>query len=113
MSIDFTMHIPETDVIPQKCIPQRILYTGAKMPAMGLGTFNNDRNKNAYFWADNATIYVKGGNFGGVASNNKVVLSNGGQLIISGGTFNFDPTAWLANGYVATQNGSTWTVSAI
>ena len=77
------------------------------------GTFNNDRNNNAYFWADNATIYVKGGNFGGVASKNKVYLSNGGQLIISGGTFNFDPTAWLANGYVATKNGSTWTVSAI
>ena len=77
------------------------------------GTFNNDRTNNAYFWADNATIYVKGGNFGGVASKNKVVLTSGGQLIISGGTFNFDPTAWLANGYVATKNGSTWTVSAI
>ena len=77
------------------------------------GTFNNDRPNNAYFWADNATIYVKGGNFGGVESKNKVVLTNGGQLIISGGTFNFDPTAWLANGYVATKNGSTWTVSAV
>ena len=76
------------------------------------GTFLNDRAKNAYFWADNATIYVEGGNFGGVASNNKVVLSNGGQLIIKGGTFNFDPTAWVAAGYVATKNGSTWTVSA-
>ncbi|MBQ5723403.1 MAG: hypothetical protein IIV64_04320, partial [Muribaculaceae bacterium] len=76
------------------------------------GTFKNDRAKNAYFWADNSVIYVKGGNFGGVASNNKVVLSNGGQLIITGGTFNFDPTAWVAAGYKATKNGSTWTVSA-
>lgn len=76
------------------------------------GTFLNDRAKNAYFWADNSVIYVKGGNFGGVASNNKVVLTNGGQLIITGGTFNFDPTAWVAAGYVATKSGSTWTVSA-
>jgi hypothetical protein len=77
------------------------------------GTFTNDRAKNSYFWADNAIIYVKGGNFGGVASNNKVVLTNGGQVIITGGTFNFDPTAWVAEGYAATKNGSTWTVAAI
>ena len=77
------------------------------------GTFKNDRAKNSYFWADNATIYVKGGNFGGVASNNKVVLSNGGQVIITGGTFNFDPTEWVADGYEAIKTGSTWTVAAI
>jgi hypothetical protein len=76
------------------------------------GTFLNDRAKNSYFWADdNAIIYVKGGNFGGVASTKKIVTSNGGQVIISGGTFNFDPTAWLAEGYQAVKSGSTWTVS--
>ena len=74
------------------------------------GTFTNDRANNSYFWADNATIYVKGGNFGGVASKSKVVLSNGGQVIISGGTFNFDPTAWLKVGYTAVKNGSVWSV---
>ena len=76
------------------------------------GTFKNDREKNSYFWADNATIIVEGGNFEGVASKNKVVLTNNGQLIVKGGTFNFDPTAYVAAGYVATKNGSTWTVSA-
>ena len=77
------------------------------------GTFKNDRAKNNYFYAyDNGVIYVKGGVFTGVASNKNVVLSNGGKLIISGGTFNFDPTTWLADGYVATKNGSTWTVAA-
>ena len=77
------------------------------------GTFNNDRASNAYFWADNATVIVNGGNFGGVASKNNVVLTNGGQVIITGGTFNFDPSNWVAEGYVATKNGSTWTVAAI
>lgn len=43
MAIDFTMNIPEADIIPQERIPQRKLYTGAMMPAVGLGTFNNDR----------------------------------------------------------------------
>ena len=76
------------------------------------GTFKNDRAKNSFFWADgDAVIYVEGGNFAGVASNNKVVTSNGGKVIITGGKFNFDPTAWVADGYTATKSGSTWTVS--
>ena len=76
------------------------------------GTFKNDRAKNSFFWADgDAVIYVEGGNFTGVASNNKVYTSNGGQVIITGGTFNFDPTAWVAEGYTATKSGSTWSVS--
>lgn len=88
-------------------------WNGSTITIKG-GTFKNDRAKNSFFWADNnSTIYVKGGNFGGVASNNKVVLTNGGKVIITGGTFNFDPTAWVAEGYVATKNGSTWTVAAI
>ena len=78
------------------------------------GTFTNDRANNSYFWADNSTIYIKGGIFDGASSKNKVELSNGGQVIISGGTFNFDPTPWLEAGYVAEKNGngSTWTVRA-
>ena len=34
MVIDFAMHIPERDIIPQERIPQRKLYTGAMMPAV-------------------------------------------------------------------------------
>ena len=76
------------------------------------GTFKNDRAKNSFFWADGgAVIYVEGGNFGGVASTKKVYTSNGGQVIITGGTFNFDPTAWVAEGCTITKSGSTWTVS--
>ncbi|MBR5003357.1 MAG: hypothetical protein IKY13_07615 [Bacteroidaceae bacterium] len=77
------------------------------------GTFNNDRPNNSYFWVDgNAVIYVKGGTFAGVASTNKIITTNGGRVIISGGTFNFDPTAWLAAGYKAEKSGSNWTVVA-
>ena len=76
------------------------------------GTFKNDRAKNSFFWADGgAVIYVEGGNFGGVASNNKVVTSNGGKVIITGGTFNFDPTAWVAEGCTVSKSGSNWTVA--
>ena len=78
------------------------------------GTFTNDRARNSFFWADdNAVIYVEGGIFNGAVSNNKVYTSNGGKVIISGGTFNFDPTAWLAEDYTATTvDNKTWTVIA-
>ena len=77
------------------------------------GTFNNDRENNAYFWADNATVIVNGGNFGGVASKNKVILTNGGQVIITGGTFNFDPSAWVLPSSVVTKNGANWVVTPL
>ena len=75
---------------------------------------------NTYLCAHgNATIFVKGGNFYGkpVGSSNAYVKEaslNGytGKVIITGGTFNFDPSAWVPAGYTAVQNGSTWTVSA-
>jgi hypothetical protein len=78
------------------------------------GTFLNNVAKNRYIHAaDNAIVYVKGGNFGGpTKSNNKIETVNGGQVIITGGTFNFDPTTWVATGYKAQKSGSTWTVVA-
>ena len=78
------------------------------------GEFYNNRANNRFFGAvEGAVIYVEGGYFGGTASNDKVILQSGGKVIISGGTFNFDPTKWLASGYTATSNGSTWTVSKL
>ena len=78
------------------------------------GTFTNDREKNTFFWADNATIIVEGGVFNGVKSKSDRVCgvtTNGGKIIIKGGSFNFDPSAWLAKGYLATKNGSMWVVA--
>ena len=42
------------------------------------------------------------------------VLANGSnRLVIRGGTFNIDPSAYVdTNNYNVTQNGSTWTVTA-
>ena len=33
------------------------------------------------------------------------------ELVIKGGTWIFDPTAWLADGYKTVKNGSVWTVT--
>lgn len=44
------------------------------------------------------------------ADKTPFVLGEGAQVIITGGTFGFDPTTWVADGYEATKNGTTWTV---
>ena len=74
---------------------------------------------NSYLCAHgNATIFVKGGNFYGkpVGSSHPYVKEASvsgytGKVVITGGTFNFDPSAWVPAGYTAVKNGSEWTVS--
>ena len=74
---------------------------------------------NSYLCAHgNAIIYVEGGNFSGKpqGSSNAAFKAAAlgayvGQIIITGGTFDHDPSAYVAAGYVATKNGSVWTVS--
>ncbi len=82
------------------------------------GTFSfEEYKKRGYACAlDGATINIKGGTFG-PASNHPTdpttpFIVDGGQVIITGGTFGFDPTAWVVDGYEAVQSGSTWTVKA-
>ena len=75
---------------------------------------------NSYLCAHgNAVIYVKGGNFYGKPAGSShayvkeaAIGSYTGEVIITGGTFNFDPSEWVPAGYAAVNNGSTWTVSA-
>ena len=83
----------------------------------GSFSFTNVYRKVAYICADwGAVVYVTGGEFGAPCQHpswkEPIVTANGGQVIITGGTFGFNPSAWVAEGYVATQNGSTWTVAA-
>ena len=80
------------------------------------GTFINDRAKNSFFWADAATIIVEGGTYTsvyGVKSSKKIVTTNGGQVIIKAGTFEFDPTAWVVSTSVVEKVGSNWVVTPI
>ena len=50
-------------------------------------------------------VYISGGNV-------STLGYYGGNLIISGGTFGFDPTAYLAEGYTATEADGKWTVTS-
>lgn len=53
---------------------------------------------------NSGNVYISGGNV-------STLEYHGGTLIISGGTFGFDPTSYLADGYTATENEGIWTVA--
>lgn len=82
------------------------------------GTFSWNtakNNKRAYIYAAaDTTVIVNGGNFGPASTRSGYTtgILGEGTVIIKGGTFGFDPSAWVAEGYEAVKDGSTWTVSA-
>ena len=78
--------------------------------------FNKTQNqKRAYIYAgEGTTVYVKGGTFGKASTRSGYTagILGDGKVIITGGTFGFNPTKWVASGYKAVKDGSTWTVVA-
>ena len=81
----------------------------------GVFSFSKTLNqKRAYIYCGaGATVYVKGGKFGKASTRSGYTagILGDGKVIISGGTFGFDPSAWLAEGCVATKVGTEWTVA--
>ena len=74
-----------------------------------------DNLKRAYIYADaGTTVYVKGGTFGKASTRSGYTagILGEGTVIITGGSFGFDPSAWVASDYTATENNEVWTVSA-
>jgi hypothetical protein len=58
---------------------------------------------------DNTVVTINGGTFDG-----ELWVTSGGSLVIYGGTFTADPSAYVATGYQAVDNGDgTWTVKAL
>ena len=80
-------------------------------------TFSKTLNqKRAYIYAGaGATVYVEGGNFGPASKRDGYTagIMGDGTVIITGGTFGFDPTNWVAPGYAATKSEDTWTVAPV
>lgn len=71
--------------------------------------------KRAYIYAGaGTTVIVNGGNFGAPSTRSGYTagILGDGTIIIKGGTFGFNPSAWVAEGYTAVKDGSTWTVVA-
>lgn len=79
--------------------------------------FNKTQNqKRAYAYVgEGATLEINGGTFGTASSRSGYTagLLGEGTIIITGGTFGFDPSNWVADGYQAVKTGSVWVVSEI
>ena len=76
----------------------------------------NDNTKRAYVYANAGTkVTINGGTFGKASTRSGYTagILGEGEVVIYGGTFGFNPTTWVADGYQAVKSGSTWTVSAI
>ena len=62
-------------------------------------------------------VIIKGGNFDKPSTRGDYkagfYADATSSITIYGGTFKFDPTKWVADGYEAVQEGDTWTVKAI
>lgn len=74
-----------------------------------------DNQKRAYIYVESdATVYVNGGTFGKASTRDGYTagILGYGTVIITGGTFGFDPSKWVAEGYTATESDGIWTVSA-
>ena len=82
------------------------------------GEFSFSPTKNqrrAYIYAaPGTTVYVNGGTFGPASARSGYTagILGEGTIIIKGGTFGFDPSEWVADGYEAVKDGEVWTVSA-
>lgn len=79
--------------------------------------FNKTQNqKRAYAYVgEGATLIINGGTFGTASSRNGYTagLLGEGDIIITGGTFGFNPSAWVdAANYNVVYDGSVWVVSA-
>lgn len=74
----------------------------------------NLTRKGSYICAQaNATVVVNGGTFHAPSTRTAPIQAlDGSDVKIYGGTFQFDPSAFVADGYVAVESNGWWTVSA-
>lgn len=77
---------------------------GANMEVNG-GTYKGTYA--VYVYSSGGTITINDGTFTGA------LRTDAGNIVIKGGAFTADPTAYVADGYEAVQSGETWTVSRV
>ena len=73
------------------------------------GTFTSAKNQDANaadVLAADSAVTISGGQF-----NGKLTARTGGSIVVSGGTFSVDPTAYLADGYAAVNTNGTYTIA--
>ena len=73
------------------------------------GTFSCSGEKSVVFYADGGTIIISDCKVLSV-NGNIFQIENGGQIVVTGGTFAQDPSAHVPQDHTVTKNGNIWTV---
>ncbi|MBE6306039.1 MAG: hypothetical protein E7084_00045 [Bacteroidales bacterium] len=90
-------------------------HADAKVTVKG-GTYtNNDTGYSYVAYVGAGELTLEDGTFSApnVASTKGMATGTEGKIFVKGGTFGFDPSEYVAPGYVAMQSGSTYMVKAI
>ena len=81
--------------------------SGAVVNVTG-GTFSSSGAGSVVFYANGGTIIISDCKVW--VNGNIFQTDNGGQIVVTGGTFSQDPSDYVAEGHTVTKNGNTWTV---
>jgi len=81
--------------------------SGADITING-GSFTCGKRLFMFHRSYDGKVTITGGTF---TANGTLTNAQVGQLVIKGGSFNVDPTKYLATGYTATENNGVWTVT--
>ena len=76
-------------------------------------SFSGTTLKRAYVYAAAGTfVYINGGTFGKASTRSGYTagILGEGTVVIKGGTFGFNPSAWVAEGYSAIKKDGNWVV---
>ena len=81
--------------------------TGAVVNVTG-GTFSSSGAGSVVFYANGGTIIISDCKVW--VNGNIFQIDNGGQIVVTGGTFSQNPSDYVAEGHTVTKNGNIWTV---
>ena len=115
---ELTVNSGSIAATPGKSGRNLFYVSGNSTVTVNEGTYTFDRTSCYFVYvAAGCTCYINGGHYEKPLANNAskdafVNPASEGTVVITGGTFNVDPTQWLAEGYKAVKSGKIWTVSA-
>ena len=115
---ELTVNSGSIAATPGKSGRNLFYVSGNSTVTVNEGTYTFDRTSCYFVYvAAGCTCYINGGHYEKPLANNAskdafVNSASEGTVVITGGTFNVDPTQWLAEGYKAVKSGKIWTVSA-
>ena len=115
---ELTVNSGSIAATPGKSGRNLFYVTGNSTVTVNEGTYTFDRTSCYFVYVGaGCACYINGGHYEKPLANNAakdafVNPGSEGTVVIAGGTFNVDPTQWLAPGYKAVKSGKIWTVSA-